>query len=463
MRCPALLVAAPASGQGKTTVAAGLARLLARRGWRVRAFKCGPDYVDGGWLQAASGAPVHNLDLWMTGEPDVRARLHQAASSADAILIEGVMGLHDGEPSSAALARRLGIPVLAVVQAEAMAQTLGAVVLGLRGYGAGDVDPLPWAGVLANGVGSTGHAALLQSALQPGDGWLGHLPRDAALGLPERDAGVLATPEASADQALARLDAIADRLAPTPLGRLTLDDWRRRWSVRFPAPAAAPRLPTLLAGCTIAVAHDAAFACVYPANVETLQALGARVVCFSPLAGDALPDCDALWLPGGDAGRYAGRLAECVDLHAQLRAHARAGRPIWAEGGGLPLLLDELVDGAGASHRMSGVLPGSARVQPHLMGLGLQQWQPMAEVPALRGHAFHRVRVEAGLEPIGFTQVGVGANPRPGEAIRAVAGGRPVRGSLFQPWLASSPRLAAWLFGVGLDASTGAAGVCCHA
>ncbi|MES7314374.1 cobyrinic acid a,c-diamide synthase, partial [Cutibacterium acnes] len=153
MRCPALLIAAPASGQGKTSVTAALARWHARQGRRVRVFKCGPDFLDPQWLERASGHPVDNLDLWMNGEADVRARLARAAQQADLILIEGVMGLYDGEPSAAELAQRLGIPVLAVVDAGAMAGTFGALVHGLRHYRPG----LPWAGVLANRVAGTGH------------------------------------------------------------------------------------------------------------------------------------------------------------------------------------------------------------------------------------------------------------------------------------------------------------------
>nr|HRL66591.1 cobyrinic acid a,c-diamide synthase [Ottowia sp.] len=215
--CPALLITAPASGQGKTTVTAALARMLARRGWRVRVFKCGPDFLDPFWHQLASGAPVHNVDLWMTGEADIRARLHAAAGEADVLLVEGVMGLHDGTPSAADLARRFGLPVLAVVQAGAMAQTLGAVVHGLRHYKEDSNGRLPWAGVLANGVASAGHAALLQGAVDPPEGWLGHLPRSAAMQLPERHLGLVAAHELGQDAALARLDAAADLLAATPL------------------------------------------------------------------------------------------------------------------------------------------------------------------------------------------------------------------------------------------------------
>ena len=147
-RCPAILIAAPASGQGKTTVACALARLHARQGRRVRVFKCGPDFLDPYWLTLASGAPVHQLDLWMTGEADCARRLHAAAQDSDLIIVEGVMGLFDGQPSAADLAQRFGLPVLAVIDASAMAGTFGALAWGLQHYR----DGLPFAGVLANRV-----------------------------------------------------------------------------------------------------------------------------------------------------------------------------------------------------------------------------------------------------------------------------------------------------------------------
>ena len=172
-RCPALVVSAVASGQGKTSVTAALARLHVRQGRRVRVFKCGPDYLDPYWHQLASGAPVEQLDLWMTGPADCAARLHAAAREADLILVEGVMGLFDGEDCVADLAQRFGMPVLAVVDAGAMGGTLGAIVHGLRHYREG----LPWAGVLANRVAGERHADMLRAGLRDDADWLGALPR----------------------------------------------------------------------------------------------------------------------------------------------------------------------------------------------------------------------------------------------------------------------------------------------
>lgn len=441
--CPALLVTAPASGQGKTTVVAALARLLTRRGARVRVFKCGPDYLDPLWHELASGHPVHNLDLWMTGEADIGIRLHRAAQAADVILVEGVMGLHDGQPSSADLARRLGLPVLAIVQAASMAQTLGAVVQGLREYRCEPAGALRWAGVLANGVATEGHAALLAEAIEPRESWLGHLPARPELQLPERHLGLVAAHELGRDAALARLDAAADLLAATPLGGLQLDEWRARWTVAFAPVVGRRAVPALLAGRTVAVARDAAFAFVYEANLDTLRALGAQLAFFSPLAGQVLPPCDALWLPGGYPELHATALSARHDLREQLHTHAATGKPVWAEGGGLMALLDELVDPDGRAHPMWGLLPGRATLGQAIAGLGLQQWAVRAGTAPLRGHTFHHGRCESPLAPGAHAAPAGHGALRAGEAVYARG---MVRASFFHPWFASSPAAAAALF-----------------
>jgi cobyrinic acid a,c-diamide synthase len=435
--CPAILIAAPASGQGKTTVSAALARLHVRQGRRVRAFKCGPDFLDPHWLALATGAPVHNLDLWMTGEADIRARLHEAATNSDLIVIEGVMGLFDGEPSAADLAQRLGLPVLAVIDASAMAGTFGALVHGLRHYRPG----LPWAGALANRVAGAGHARMLQEALGKGaaSGWLGALPRSAACALPERHLGLTIASEIP--DALARLDAAADALADTPLGRMAVADWQA-WSVDFPAPVEPQRTPPLLAGRTIAVARDAAFCFIYPANLDALRALGAELVFFSPLVNQPLPPCDAVWLPGGYPEQHGAVLARAEASRDSLRAHVQAGKPVWAECGGLMVLFDELIDRDGQAHAGWGLLAGRVRMGERLAALGPHQLALAAGT--LRGHSFHHARCETALAPALYTEAVRGGVTAVGEAVYQSGA---LRASYFHAWFSSNLAATAALFG----------------
>jgi cobyrinic acid a,c-diamide synthase len=431
----AVLIAAPASGQGKTTLASALARLHARAGARVRAFKCGPDFLDPQWLALASGAPVHGLDLWINGEADCAQRLAAAADPADGadlIVIEGVMGLHDGEPSAADLALRFDVPVLAVVEASAMAGTLAAVAHGLQTWRPG----LPWAGVIANRVAGERHAQMLQQAVGTRMPWCGALMRDDSFALPSRHLGLAGAAELP--DALARLDRAADALAATPLGARPLADWPT-WQ----APQAPPSrpLPRLLAGQRIAIARDAAFAFIYAANLDTLRALGAELVFFSPLAGDVLPACNAVWLPGGYPELHAARLAQRTDLRAQLAAHLTAGRPLWAECGGMMALADTLVDGQGLAHTLWGLLPGTAVLGKRLAALGPHGWT--LDGQTLRGHSFHWSRFDTPLPPWQHTQPARGAAAGAGEPIYRHGA---LQASWFHPWFASAPELAARLF-----------------
>lgn len=470
--CPVLLVAAPASGQGKSTVTAALARLHTRAGHRVRVFKCGPDFLDPFWHGLASNGPVHQVDLWMTGEADIRARLAEAAQVADLILIEGVMGLYDGTPSAADLARLLNVPVLAVVDASAMAQTFGALAHGLQHFQTATHGPLRWAGVLANRVASDRHASMLResvpapagdsatgSAGGPG-GWLGALMRSQQVTWPERHLGLVAAHEVT--DALARLDAAADALAQTPLGQMSLAEMQAAWGVPLPVPQAdsvgdaAPEGARPLAGQTVAVARDAALCFIYEANLQTLRQLGAQVVFFSPLVDTALPPCDAVWLPGGYPELHAAALAANHALRDALHAHVAQAKPVWAECGGMMLLFDELVDKAGATHAMWGLLPGRVVMQKRLAALGPQQLDlpgaickeaPGTGLGSLRGHTFHWSLTETPLQPVARTA-------RPGAAAQPVATGAdgealyahgPVRASYFHAWFPSAPAAVAAL------------------
>jgi cobyrinic acid a,c-diamide synthase len=197
----------------------------------------------------------------------------------------------------------------------------------------------------------------------------------------------------------------------------------------------------LLRGQRIAVARDAAFAFIYTANLDTLRALGAELVFFSPLAGDVLPTCNAVWLPGGYPELHAARLAERTDLRAQLADHVNAGRPLWAECGGLMALADTLVDGQGVAHKLWGLLPGTAVLGKRLAALGPHAWT--VDGQALRGHSFHWSRFDTALQPWQHTQPARGVAAGAGEPVYRH---RALRASWFHPWFASAPALAAQLF-----------------
>ena len=422
---PALLVSAPASGQGKTSVTAALARWHTQQGRRVRVFKTGPDFLDPMVHARASGHAVYQLDLWMCGEADVRRRLFDAAGDADLLLVEGVMGLFDGEPSSADLAQTLGLPVLAVIDGSAMAQTFGALACGLAGYREG----LPMHGVAANRIGSAYHAQLLRESLPASLHWLGALPRNDGLALPERHLGLVSANE------LHDLDARLDALAQAWSHHASIE---LPPSVAFAAPASDPIAP-LLQGRRIAIARDDAFCFLYPANLDLLRDAGAQLLFFSPLAGDSLPDCDAVWLPGGYPELHLQALAQRHDLHAALRAHRDAGKPMLAECGGLLFALDSLADRQGHAAQMVGLLPGHAAIQPHLVALGLQG----ARLPEgeLRGHTFHHAQATVEAQALAHA-----FNPNGGPCNEAVYRDRRMTASFIHFYFPSNARAALQLF-----------------
>jgi len=419
-----VLVAAIASGQGKTTVTAALARRFKRMGQRVRVLKCGPDFIDPMLLERASGAPVHTLDLWMVGLEECRRCLAKAADEADVVLVEGVMGLYDGKPSAADLAREFDIPVLAVIDAGAMAQTAGAVVLGLRDYG-----PVTLAGVAANRVGSEHHAQLVAASLRDVP-LLATLPKQQRR-LPERHLG-LVLPDEVAD-----IETILDELAD----QLRLDDaaWQALPQRRLDTPLPLAPVPPLLAGKTVAIARDAAFCFLYPANLDVLRELGAQLRFFSPLADQPVPDdADAVYLPGGYPELHCDTLAQAQRWRASIRAAHAAGMPILAECGGMIAVADSITDKEGQRWPMAGLLPGQVLMQARLGGLG-SQGMPTAAGP-LRGHTFHYSRLETDVTPQAHTvkhPSGAG-----GEAVYRVGS---LTATYFHAYFASNPVATAGL------------------
>lgn len=426
-RCPALVVSAPASGQGKTLVTAALARWQRNQGRRVRVFKIGPDFIDPMILERASGNPVYQLDLWMAGEDRCRELLYEAAGSADLILIEGAMGLFDGNPSSADLAARFGIPVLAVIDAGAMAQTFGAVAAGLKHYR----DDVAFFGVLANRVGGAGHVAMLAGSVPAGIAFLGALPRDEAFRVPSRHLGLRQAAEI--EDLERRLD---DAAAVMAAAKIALHPE----AVEFRGESAAPPpSPPLLAGTRIAVARDEAFSFVYPANLDLLRAMGAELLYFSPLNDSALPQADSVYLPGGYPELHLVRLEDNDTMRASLRAHHLAGKPIVAECGGMLYLMESLADTAGRTARMAGLLPGRAGMQESLQALALQG----IELPEgrLRGHTFHHSSLETALAPLAR-----GHCPNGGATAEAVYRIGRLTASYIHFYFPSAPQACAQLF-----------------
>ncbi len=422
--CPALLVSAAASNQGKTTVTAALARHFRNHGQHVRVFKVGPDFLDPMILQQASGHPVYQLDLWMGGEAHCRQLLYEAAAEADLILIEGVMGLFDGAPSSADLAQRLGIPVLAVIDASAMAQTFTAVAHGLRHYRA----DLPFFGVVANRVGGARHAAKLLPE-ETDTPLVATLPREASCEWPSRHLGLVHAREIT--DLDARLDAAAQALQ-WPDAEIAPVGFVR------PAYTADPAEP-VLRGVRIAVARDAAFSFLYQANLDCLQSLGAELVFFSPLRDETLPLAEGVYLPGGYPELHLSALQENIAMREALRAHHAAGKPMLAECGGMLYLLESLSDSDGRQAAMAGILPGRAQVGKKLAALALQRVTlPDGE---LRGHSFHYSQMQSAMVPIAHASC-----PNGGPLREPVYRARRLTASYLHFYFPSNPAAAAALF-----------------
>ena len=385
--CPALLVTAPASGQGKTTVTAAIASYHRRRGRRVRCFKIGPDFIDPMILTEASGNPVYQLDVWMAGEERCRQLVFQAAATADVLLFEGMMGLYDGPNGSADIADRFNIPILPVIDARAMGQTFGAIVLGLVSYR----KELTFAGVVANNVASARHRDMLEESLQtPALKQLLQtqfakqevttpflaLSKNPDYTLPERHLGLCLAREVPDLQR--RLDSLADAVEDTPLATLPP-------ATRFTGTASA-ELPSL-AGVRIAIAKDDAFSFIYVANIELLTAMGATVVYFSPLLDTSVPDVDVIYLPGGYPELHAEALSNNVPMHNALKRHVNSQKVLVAECGGMMFLSRQLTDFDKHCYPMAGLLDISIAMQEKVQAIGPQlfDWQGVQ----LRGHTFH--------------------------------------------------------------------------
>ena len=399
MTARGLIIAAPRSGSGKTTITLGLQRALARGGLTVRGLKCGPDYIDPAFHAAATGAPSANLDSFAMPDELLARIALDAAGDADIVIAEGSMGLFDGVPAteghtgaSADIAALTGWPVVLVIDVSGQAQSAAAIALGCMHY-----DPrITIAGVILNKVASERHSRLVgQGMARIGLPVLGALPREASLILPERHLGLV---QAGETQGLHdRLEALADAVsAAVDLDALVA----AAAATTMIAPSvAAPGLPA--PGRRIAIARDAAFSFVYPHVEAGWRAAGAGLFPFSPLAGEPPPDsCDTCWLPGGYPELHAGRLAAAARFLAGLRDFART-RPVHGECGGYMVLGKSLIDSDGVSHAMAGLLGVETSFAKRKMNLGYRRAVLQADGPlgpagaGLTGHEFHYATIVA--------------------------------------------------------------------
>ena len=413
---PGLILAAPATGSGKTTVTLGLLRALKRRGGRLAAFKAGPDYIDPAFHGAALNDPARaciNLDGWAMSDGQIATLLESHAFDAELVIGEGVMGLFDGakglqgrgDGSTADLAARLGLPVILVVNAKGQGASLAALVQGFAEFR----PDVTVAGIILNRVAGETHAALLRQALARCEkpiSVLGALPDDLALALPSRHLGLV---QASEHGALDRfVDHAADRIAR----HIDLDALVRLARPLVTIESGEPLLPPL--GQRIAVARDAAFAFAYPAMLDGWRRAGAELSFFSPLADEPADEtADAVFLPGGYPELHAARLAANHRFLGSLRGAAERGAFVYGECGGYMVLGEDLTDAAGATHAMAGLLPLATSFAERRLHLGYRQAE-IADVHSpfgrlgrrWRGHEFHYATVlretpsEGGAEPL---------------------------------------------------------------
>jgi len=423
--CPALFISAPGSGHGKTTITAALARFHVEQGRTVKVFKSGPDFLDPMILERASGQPVYQLDLWMTGKTQCRQLIHQAANEADLILVEGVLGLFDGNPCSADLAELLNIPVMAVIDCKGTAQTTAAIAYGLANFR----KKLPFAGILANSTASARHEEMITEGFSNDIKYLGSIPRKLNISLPERHLGLVQANEVNDIDA--RLSNAAQAIAMTKLAELPP-------SVTFHRPEIEPA-PKLLAHVRIGIACDAAFSFIYQANLDLLQSMGATLIFFSPLNENTLPEVDSLFFPGGYPENYIDSLQQNQSIKQSIKDHYQSGKPIYAECGGMLYLLETLQDKRGNKGKMVGLLPGSAIMQNKIQGLGYQSVSLPKGI--LKGHTFHHSLINTQLSEL---TTGVRLyNTSPGEKVFLA---KRLLASYLHLYFPSNPKATAHLF-----------------
>jgi cobyrinic acid a,c-diamide synthase len=373
------VLAGTASGVGKTVATLATIRALQARGLAVQPAKAGPDFIDPGHHAAVAGRTSRTLDTWLEGEAGVRRNYHRGEGGV--CVVEGVMGLYDGDRSSTArVAEALSLPVVLVVDASAGMESVAATALGFRAYAERTNRDVDVVGVLASRAHGGRHETGIREALPDELAYLGRVPPLSGLEIPERHLGLHLGEEAPVDD-----DALDEAAESVHVGEL-LD-----LVAEPPRPEPEPIRPRTDA--RVAVARDAAFAFCYPATLERLRER-ASVACFSPLAGEDLPECDGVYLPGGYPELHAADLASAPAL-GSIADIAAEGLPVFGECGGLMSLSESLTTVDGETHAMAGVLPARVRMHERYRALDHTELRARERTPVLnegarvRGHEFH--------------------------------------------------------------------------
>lgn len=394
LQIPRLVIAANHSGAGKTTIVTGLLAALAGRGLKVQSYKVGPDYIDPGYHRLASGKPAHNLDTWLLPAEKMVSIFADTSANNDIVIIEGVMGLHDGGrsgiSSTAAIAKLLNAPVVLVLDARSMGESAAATALGYKLY-----DPeVNFAGVIINRIGSESHHMMISEALERLNiPVLGAIKRNAALTMPERHLGLTPVTEHDAGQTLQILsEQINRQVSIDQIIKVAQQAPPLRWVSKQQEQSGA-------SGIRIGVAMDDVFTFYYSQSLDALVAAGAELVPFSPLQDTSLPDVDGLILGGGFPEMFVEQLAANHKIRQAIARVGRQGMPIYAECGGLMYLCRQITDFSGRSHEMTGLVPATCVMQSKLETVGYVEAAALRDNvlcqagEVIRGHEFHFSRM----------------------------------------------------------------------
>ena len=398
---PRLIIAATQSGSGKTTITTGLLAVLKNRGLNVQAYKVGPDYIDTGWHELASGKISHNLDSWLVGADKLKEIFIETSSGADLSIIEGVMGLYDGGrggiSSTAEISKLLDTPVVLVIDAKSMGTSAAAIALGFREFD----KFVKLAGVILNRLGSDSHKKMIVDALNELDiKCFGAIKRNDEFHLPERHLGLVPTTENHSVNVIEKICAAVET-------QVDVDALIELAKNSAPLEKISNSYQLTANSLKIAVARDEAFNFYYGASLNELERLGAEIIYFSPLNDKNLPEgISGLIIGGGFPEMFAAQLEQNKKIRAEIFHAAEAGLPIFAECGGFMYLMRELIDFNGKSFEMCGVLDGVATMTNKLQTVGYVEAEILRDCAIgkagdkIRAHEFHFSTAETSDEKI---------------------------------------------------------------